>query len=129
VQEIYREFRERAAIFLIYVAEAHPDDEWQLDSNREAGVVFNQPKSFAERVSVARKMLEALELEMPTLVDGMNDEASNAFAAWPERLFVADSEGKIAYAGGAGPFGFDPPAAREALQALVDKERASEKVP
>ena len=30
-------------MFLVYVAEAHPEDEWQLDSNREEGVIFSQP--------------------------------------------------------------------------------------
>ena len=66
-------------------------------------------------------MLQALDLSIPTLVDGMDDAASTAFAAWPERLFVADRNGTLAFAGEAGPFGFDPQAARAALHKILDK--------
>jgi hypothetical protein len=126
LQNLYEEFRDRAAMFLIYVAEAHPEDEWQLESNREAGVIFSQPKRYEERVTIAREMLQTLSLSIPTLVDGMDDGAVTAFAAWPERLFVADIAGKIAFAGGAGPFGFDPGAAGEALKALLNRAETNQ---
>jgi hypothetical protein len=45
---------------------------------------------------------------MPCVVDDMDDTADNAYAAWPERLFVVGADGRIAYAGGQGPFGFSP---------------------
>jgi hypothetical protein len=45
---------------------------------------------------------------MPILVDDMDDAASTAFAAWPERLVVIDRDGRIAYPGAPGPHGFDP---------------------
>lgn len=106
-------------MLLIYVAEAHPEDEWQLDSNIAEEVVFAQPKLLEERVEIARKMLRDLKLTIPTLVDAMDDAAVHAFAAWPERLFVADTQGKIAFAGEPGPFGFDPAAARDALATLL----------
>ena len=41
------------------------------------------------------------------------------FAAWPERLFVADSDGRLVYCGGPGPFGFKPDEARAALVKLL----------
>jgi hypothetical protein len=56
---------------------------------------------------------------MPVLVDTMDDAVSNAFAAWPERIYVVDADGTIAHAGGPGPFDFDPDAAAAALDALV----------
>ncbi len=116
---MFEAVRGRAAMYLVYVAEAHPEDEWQLDSNREEGVVFRQPQVLAARVAIAREMLVELNLEVPTLVDAMDDAAVTAFAAWPERLFVVDASGKIAFAGGPGPFGFDPQAARTALESLL----------
>ena len=101
------------------MAEAHPEDEWQLDSNVEEEVIFSQPKVFEDRLALARAMLRDLKLTIPTLVDGMDDAAVHAFAAWPERLFVADASGTITYAGEPGPFGFHPNDAKEALLRLL----------
>ncbi len=50
----------------------------------------------------------------------MDNDASDMFAAWPERIYVADSRGRIHYRGGPGPYGFRPDEAREALIALLD---------
>ena len=56
---------------------------------------------------------------MPVLVDAMDDAVSNAFAAWPERIYVVDVDGRIAFVGGPGPFEFDPEAAAAALDELL----------
>jgi len=45
---------------------------------------------------------------MPILVDGMENAASIAFAAWPERIYVVGRDGRIIYSGAPGPYGFDP---------------------
>jgi len=56
-----------------------------------------------------------LGLTLPVLVDRLDDAVSNALAAWPERIYVVDRLGRIAYVGGPGPFEFDPDAAALAL--------------
>jgi len=38
----------------------------------------------------------------------MDNAAARAFNAWPERLYVISAEGRVAYQGGKGPYGFDP---------------------
>jgi len=43
---------------------------------------------------------------MPCLVDDMNNTTDQAYAGWPERLFVVDKQGRVAYAGKQGPWGF-----------------------
>lgn len=70
--------------------------------------MFAQPTSFNERLEVAQECSSALTLTMPGVVDDMNNTVDNAYAAWPERLFVVDADGRIAYAGKQGPFGFKP---------------------
>lgn len=105
---MYDEFEDKAQFLLIYIREAHPSDEWQTDSNVDQGVVLAQPTTFDERRQVAQSCSTALSLSMTCLVDDMNDTADKAYAAWPERLFVIDTHGTIAYAGAQGPFGFEP---------------------
>lgn len=51
---------------------------------------------------------KALKLTMPGLVDDMNNTTDIAYAGWPERLFVVDKGGRIAYTGKQGPWGFKP---------------------
>jgi Iodothyronine deiodinase len=38
----------------------------------------------------------------------MKNAANDAYAAWPERLYVIDENGRIAYRGGMGPFNYKP---------------------
>ena len=53
------------------------------------------------------------------LLDEMDDAAGRAFAAWPERLVVADVDGRVAYPGSPGPWGFSPEDAEAELAALT----------
>ena len=50
--------------------------------------------------------LEARILAVADAYEAMT--ADRAYGAWPERLYVIDREGRIAYQGGKGPYGFDP---------------------
>jgi iodothyronine deiodinase-like protein len=61
--------------------------------------------------------VERLGLTLPVFVDQMDDAVSNAFAAWPERIYVVGADGRIADVGGPGPFEFDP----DAAAAMVDE--------
>ena len=69
---------------------------------------LEDPKTFAERCKVAEQCMADLKLGIPALVDGMDDAANIAYAGWPERLFVIGKDGNVAYAGGMGPFHFNP---------------------
>jgi hypothetical protein len=38
----------------------------------------------------------------------LSNAADAAYSAWPERLYIIDEQGRIAYRGGMGPFHYDP---------------------
>ena len=90
-----------------------------MQSNVDEGVLLRQHATLDERFSAARAGVERLGLTMPVLVDGMDDAVSEAFAAWPERLYVAARGGRLAFVGGPGPFEFDPDAAAATLEELL----------
>ena len=90
----------------MYIAEAHPDDEWQMDSNRKDQVVINQPRHLQERQDAAKILVDRLKYRMPVAIDAMDNRADQAFAAWPERIYILGSGGRVLYKGGMGPFGF-----------------------
>jgi Iodothyronine deiodinase len=91
-----------------------------MQSNRDEGVLIHQHKTLDERFAAADEGVRRLRLSMPVLVDGMDDAASEVFAAWPERIYVIDAGGRIAFAGGPGPWEFDPEAARAALAEILE---------
>ena len=104
----------------MYIAEAHAVDEWQTDSNEEAGIQVRQHVTLEERIAEARAGAARLGLSMPVLVDRMDNAASESFAAWPERIYVIDAAGRIAFKGGPGPWKFDPAAAASALARTLE---------
>lgn len=108
LEEIAGELAGSVELLFVYIKEAHPEDEWQMDSNYRDDVVFDQPKTFDERLELARTFVRRMDVETTTLVDGMTNVANACYAAWPERLYVIDTDGRITYKGGMGPFGFDP---------------------
>lgn len=107
LEELRQEWQERIGFLLVYIKEAHPEDEWQMAVNHEHRVVFNQPKTFDERLELARTFADKMGVSAPVVVDDIENTANACYAAWPERLYVVEPDGRIAYKGGMGPFYFD----------------------
>jgi hypothetical protein len=107
----------------VYIREAHPSDGWQMDANEEDGVIFDQAKNWSERSSVAQTCCQTLQLSMPCVVDTIDNAVDDLYAGWPERIFVIDQSGTIAYASQQGPWGFKPEKAERALDRLLRAER------
>jgi hypothetical protein len=90
-----------------------------MESNREEKIVFNQPTTFAEREALARILVDRLKYRLPVAIDGMDNAAETAYAAWPERIYIVGTDGRVLYKGGMGPFGFKPEEAEARLAALA----------
>ena len=111
----------------VYIEEAHPEGQPQRGPRRGRppggpggrGVV-KAPKTAAERVANARQSLDALKLSLTTVVDDMKDSTSEAYSAFPDRLFIVDRKGIIAYTGAPGPRGYDVAEMVAALDKLFE---------
>ncbi len=99
----------------MYVREAHPTDEWQMKSNLKDEVCYAQPKNLGQRVAIAQDFTKRFKFPLPFGIDDMSNAADKAYAAWPERLYIVDESGHIAYRGGMGPFNYDPKEVRQWL--------------
>jgi len=122
---MYAAYKDRVSFLFVYIQEAHPSDGWQMEVNEKEQVVFAQPKSDNERCDVATKCCTAMKLSMPCLVDAIDNRVDEAYAAWPERMFVVGADGKIAYAGRPGPWGFVPDEVEKWLKKNVGKPARS----
>jgi hypothetical protein len=103
----------------VYIEEAHPDDEWQTESNRKDGFVYRQPRTMEQRLELARILPERLKYRIPVAVDPIEGPAGQAYAAWPERIYVIGRGGRIAFKADPGPFGFKPDEAEAELKRLL----------
>jgi alkylhydroperoxidase family enzyme len=107
----------------VYVREAHPTDGWRSPGNDQAGISILQPKSKNSREEVAARCCSTLEITMPMVIDEMHDPVGHLYSGMPDRLYIIDRAGKVAYKGGRGPFGFKTGEMEQSLLMLmVDQE-------
>jgi hypothetical protein len=90
-----------------------------MDSNIKDQVVFKQPKTFAERRTAAAILVDRLKYRAPLAIDDIAGQAEKAYGAWPERIYIIGTDGKVAYKGGMGPFDFHPDQAEKRLAELL----------
>ncbi len=115
--DIYTDYKEHADFLTVYVREAHPADEWQMKSNVKEDVCYAQPKNLEQRVAIANDFIKRFHYPLPLGIDDVNNAANDIYAAWPERIYIIDETGRIAYRGGMGPFHYHPEEARAWLAA------------
>lgn len=72
---------------------------------------------------MAKACTAKLQITMPLVVDTIDDRVGHAYSAMPDRLYVIDRAGKVAYRGGRGPFGFRPAEMEQALLTLLLSEQ------
>ena len=120
MNQIYRRYADRVDFYVVYIREIHPTDGWQVKENERDAVVFRQHRTLDERVEVGQACMLKLALEMPALVDEMDDAVSRAYNAVPERLYLVGTDGRIAYKGGVGPMFFQPDEWADAIETYLE---------
>jgi hypothetical protein len=115
LNELYRQYKNQAAFLVVYITEAHPSDVWQMQSNLKDQVIFASPRSEDERASVAGSCVRKLGIEIPAVLDEFGNSTEQAYTAWPDRLYLIDAAGRVAYKSRPGPFGFKSSELKSAL--------------
>ncbi len=103
---MYSTYGKEVEFYIVYIREAHPNKQ------------YPQPKTLKERVGIAETMCSKLDISIPTLIDKIDNKVGGAYSGWPDRLYLVDAKGIVAYKGGRGPFGFKP----AELEAAIKKE-------
>jgi len=119
LNELYAKYKDRVQFYIIYIREAHPAEGWQVPNNLIENVIYSEPKTDDERTEVASACQLNLNLHMPMLIDSIENDIDKDYVGLPMRLFLVDAEGKIAYAGDKGPFGWDDEAFEETLKKVI----------
>lgn len=107
---------------VVYIREAHPEEGWVVSPNRDEDIMVNDPTTDDERVEVAQACALSLKIRMPVVVDEVDDQIASAYGALPDRLYLIDRNGQVAFQGAPGPWGFDP----AALDVAIEEELGSD---
>jgi type I thyroxine 5'-deiodinase len=102
----------------VYIGEAHPSDLWQVPNNLKDQIIFASPATSDERAALAGVCVTRLGIQLPAVVDHFDDSTDTAYTGWPERLYLIDRDGRIAYKSKPGPFGFKPAELETALASV-----------
>ncbi len=109
---------------VVYITEAHPSDVWQMQSNIKDKVVFATPKNEEERAVIAGACVRKLGIKMPAVLDEFGNSTEKAYTGWPDRIYLVDSTGRVAYKSKPGPFGFKSDELAAALAKLPGMQKA-----
>ncbi len=102
MESLYQSYKDIAEFYIVYIREVHP-----IDGRRPAPYAeelkIRQPTTLKERCSLAARLRKDKKLTIPCLVDDMDNAATKAFDAHPDRMFVVRRDGRLGVASGRGP--------------------------
>lgn len=117
INEMAKRYEGQAQFLFIYIKEAHPSDDWASQVNDRLTYI-KDPVNFFARTQVANTCVNDMLIDFPCLVDDMDNTATRAYKAWPDRLYVVARDGTLAYVGQPGPRGLLP----DEMEAALKKE-------
>jgi type I thyroxine 5'-deiodinase len=86
-----------------------------MQSNVKDNIVFASPKNEEERAVLAGTCVRKLGIKIPAVLDEFGNSTDHAYTGWPDRLYLIDATGRVAYKSKPGPFGFKPEELKTAL--------------
>lgn len=94
-----------------------------MQSNIKDKVVFASPKDEEERALLAGACVRRLGIEIPAVIDEFGNSTEREYTGWPDRLYLIDASGRIAYKSKPGPFGFKSDELRAAVEKAVTQSQ------
>ena len=90
-----------------------------MQSNVRDKVVFASPKNEEERAVVAGACVRKLGIKFPAVLDEFGNSTEQVYTGWPDRIYLVDQNGRVAYKSRPGPFGFKSEELSQALARVV----------
>jgi hypothetical protein len=103
---------------IVYIRDTHPALGFRAPTNDRRGIPPEQePKSVEDREKWACEDRKKMKCSIPVVMDTFDDKTLKAYDAFPQRVFVLDKDGKVAYVS-SGLSGMEAGAVEKALDAL-----------
>jgi hypothetical protein len=110
----YQAYKDRANFLMVYIEEAHP-------GTLVDGLQVFAHESYEDRQELAELCTASKNLTLPTVLDKLDNAVEIAYAAFPDRIYVLDSDGIVRHKTKPGPRGWDVSGPRKALDHLLSK--------
>jgi hypothetical protein len=130
IEKLRLRYSDRVDFYLIYTREAHPGEGAAMDATDSGSVCIPPAKTLHERMAAASELRRRADVRLTFLADSMDDAVTEAYSAFPDRIYLIDRAGVVAHKGGRGPHGFDPGSLETAIVlTLIDEDTARELAP
>ncbi len=97
LRELRRSLGPRADVCVVYVAEAHPAGEWDVERNRDAGISVTAHDTLEARTAAAEKARKQLDIDLPIFVDELSDAYLKSVHTRPNAAVVLRRDGSVAF--------------------------------
>jgi type I thyroxine 5'-deiodinase len=97
LEALYAKYGRNIPFLLVYIREAHTQQNWESARNVRAGIAVAPAANLAEKQEHAAMCSRKLHLRFPALVDGMDGAVETAYSAWPSRAVIVGIDGQILY--------------------------------
>ncbi len=101
-------YGDRFNFSFVYIREAHTLEGYQPRSMTGSISPLVAALDDSARKRAAAEFLKMKELTFPVLVDSVSDDVAIEYSAWPVRLFVIGTDGRVLYSGGQAPWYYHP---------------------
>ena len=103
---------------IVYIRDTHPTLGFRAPTNDRRGIAKElEPKDLADREKWACEDRKKMKCTIPVVMDSFDDKALTAYDAFPQRVYVLDKSGKVAYSS-SGLVGFDLENVNKAVKSL-----------
>ncbi|MDQ3101137.1 MAG: T9SS type A sorting domain-containing protein [Bacteroidota bacterium] len=103
INQIQQTYGDQLTTVVVYTAEAHPDQDISPyfgavnthEANFAEGILYQQPTTYGQRLSIAADMLAAMTIEVPVFIDGPCNEWWNYYGPAPNISYLIGTGGDI----------------------------------
>ena len=92
INSLVDEYGKDVNFLMIYIREAHPIGGREVPNNQ---FQVNAPTTHSQRCELAEDFNDRIQMQMPIVVDTIDDTVADVYAPWPNRMVVLDGNGKI----------------------------------
>jgi hypothetical protein len=121
LNEMAEKLGSRAVFLQVYIREAHAEGQWQSTINEREKVELAPASTMEQKHDYAMMCQRKLHLRFPAVVDGLDNAAEKAYAAWPSRVYVIDASGQIRFSSGLLEDEFDRAAFEKAVLSAIGR--------
>ncbi len=112
-EDWYQSNKDRANFLMVYIEEAHPGNTVE-DIEVHAATTIEEKQALAELCTTGN-------LNLPTVLDRLDNAVEIAYAAFPDRIYVLDADGVVRHKTMPGPFGWDVAESTAMLEQLLER--------